>query len=165
MTLGCSKCDGYLQFYEELHFKYYNSTDLLLCWTDCCETVVVENLWKRPLGYSRAMIQKNENWWLNESNVCQRVRRFCYVLCNGGWSLMCFVIIFFDHLTNRWLMNSIAYFYRVFPKIIYLLLLCHVIDLLLPIFLIQINDWGIEVLVPFKSKSLIWIQKKCTVSL
>ena len=149
MTFECSKRDGYLQFLK--NFISNIITVPIFCgWTDCCEAIVVKNLWKRPLGYSRAMIQKNENWWLNESNVFQRVRRFCYVLCNGGWSLMCFVIIFFDHLTNRWLMNSIAYFYRVFPKIIYLLLLCHVIDLLLPIFLIQINDWGIEVLVPFK---------------
>ena len=111
MTLGCSKCDGYLQFYEELHFKYYNSTDLLLCWTDCCETVVVENLWKRPLGYSRAMIQKNENWWLNESNVCQRVRRFCCVLSYGGWSLMCFVVISLCVMRGRYPQLIIDYYY------------------------------------------------------
>ena len=35
-------------------------TVLIFCWwTDCCETVVVENFWKRPLGCSLAMIQMN----------------------------------------------------------------------------------------------------------
>ena len=75
--------------FEELHFKYYNSTDLLVAGQIAVKLFWIcfeKNLWKRPLGCSRAMIQKDENWWLNESNVCQRVRRFCFAFCYGGWS-------------------------------------------------------------------------------
>ena len=112
MTFECSKCDCYLQFSEELQFKYYNSTDLLLLdrllWNGCCGKFVEKTSWVFTSNDPDEFGGSKYGWFfVTNTKWCQRFCRFrfCYVLYYGGWSLMCFVIIFFDHLTNRWLMK------------------------------------------------------------
>ena len=74
--------------------KNFNSNiitvPIFCCWTDCCETVVVENLWKRPLGCSRAMIQMNSEVQ-NTVGFLSRIQNDVNVFADFDFA-MCFIM-------------------------------------------------------------------------
>ena len=131
MTYECSKCDGYLQFYEELHFKYYNSAGLLLLdrllWNGCCEEFVEKTSWvftsNDPDEYRRF-----ETWLILEMNSkwCQRVCRFELAVCLL-WGMIPVFLLFSCFLscgdktlspTDNWFDNWFAIAHNFFKLMI-----------------------------------------------
>ena len=84
----------------ELYFEYYESIVSLCVGMDCwVETVVVKNLWKRPLGCSRAMIQMKIGGCMNPKWYQRVFADFelavCFII--GDDPLECLLLLSFLH--------------------------------------------------------------------